>query len=328
MKMIKFFKKNRIIIESLVYIMLLISITYLYLKGGIIFKFIPTLFIFGFIGNVLFKRPVITALFSFVTSLTISQMLNQSDIVNNLINSSYLSILVILGECTGYFFINLKNNKDMSKIKYIMNFIYLVIIIFSAIMLNDFNNGNLYKYIEAKAYLNNYFKTEYSYENIELLNAKFIRGDKKYYSFQIKLDGKTYEYLVESNNNLIVDKNITRFSKKKVLEINNILNSHITNNDINIPENFKVEFVNKNDTLKLNLKISLKTNKKENLDNFLLNANNILNSIIQINEISNINDLELEYINNDTSLYTILDNRYLLDFSKYKEAFDIIVSKD
>ena len=329
MNLLKFLKSNKLIVESIIYITLLITITYLYLAGDIIFRFIPILFILGFIGNVMFKRPIVTALFSFVVSLLVGQILNHANIYNNFLNSGYLSILIILGECAGYFFITLKNNKEMSKLAYRMNFIYLIIITFSAILLNDHNNGNLYKYLEAKLTLNNYFKKEYNYtEDIVSKNEHYIRGEDSYYSFDIEIDNKTYEYLVDSNTYQIIDKNIDKFSLDKVNEFNLLLSESLKNGNIKLNEGYKIGFVNKSNSLKLNLKITYTTTAKENLNDFLINANNILNSVIQEDTINQINDLELKYTNKDTDLYAVIDNRYLLDINRYKEAFEVTALED
>ena len=64
------------------------------------------------------------------------------------------------------------------------------------------------------------------------------------------------------------------------------------------------------------------------MNDFLINANNILNSVIQEDTINQINDLELKYTNKDTDLYAVIDNRYLLDINRYKEAFEVTALED
>lgn len=328
MKLLKFFKSNVVIIESLIYISILIFTIYIYLSGSIILKFIPILFILGFIGNVLFKRPVITGLFSFVISLTITRLLNTVDIYNNFLNSAYIAILVILGECAGYFYLMYKDKLVVSKRKKVSNFINVTIIIIAAILLTDYSNGNLYNYIKAKNMLNQYFKAEYGYNNdVRILEEKFIRDKTNYYSFNIKIREKTYEYFVDIAKNTVIDKNIDKFAKEKLNIINNILNKKIEEKIIILPNGYNITFVNNNNTLDLNFKIVCTLNEKENLNNFLLNSNNILNKVMQIDELNKVNNLELRYTNEDSDLYTIIDNKYLLDLNRYKEAFDITVSE-
>ena len=105
-KNMKFLTKNTILyIEAIVYILAIIVGVIACDVGPIYIRMLPILFILGFVGRIIFDRPVITTVFGIITALCITKLTNNSNFFDNLFVSLCNGINIALGELFGEFFL-------------------------------------------------------------------------------------------------------------------------------------------------------------------------------------------------------------------------------
>lgn len=335
----KFLKDNMMIIESIIYIMLLVLVIYLNINGAIIFKFLPSLFVLGIVGNYIFDKPIITSCFSFVTSLTFVEFLTANSLTDNIIYSIYVMALVGFGEAVGYFIKHLKKNTNKNnKLKNGKTVVDILIISLVSIMLNDYIQGSVYNYLDSKKILNEYLETSYSFSDIKIYDGKYINYEdddgliSKYFRFKVEIENDVFYYFVDSQSDKVIDEYLNAFASKKVSDLNNVLNEMIENKEIEIDENYSVSFTNNNKDLNYNLKVTYNStngdvnNEMESLDKdletFLNYSNSILEKLLNLNEFSEIQNLELKYIENEKVNIATISKEYFFDIEKYNMAFE------
>jgi hypothetical protein len=101
-------KSNLVFIEGIVYSLLIIVTIIAITIGPIYIKFIPILYILGILGNMLFKRPIITSIFACIVSICIIQILGEYTLSFNILKSIYVGLLVFLRR--NYIYLYIKGN--------------------------------------------------------------------------------------------------------------------------------------------------------------------------------------------------------------------------
>ena len=82
----KIFSKNIIkYIEAIIYILAIIVGIFACNSGPIYIKMLPILFILGFVGRIIFDRPVMTTIFGIVTAICIIRVTNNISIKENIL---------------------------------------------------------------------------------------------------------------------------------------------------------------------------------------------------------------------------------------------------
>lgn len=89
-------KSNLIFIEGFVYSLLIIVTIIAITIGPIYIKFLPILYILGILGNMLFKRPIITSIFASIVSICFIQILGGYSLNFNILKSIYVGLSVAL----------------------------------------------------------------------------------------------------------------------------------------------------------------------------------------------------------------------------------------
>ena len=92
-------------IEAIVYICAIIICIFVCNSGPIYIKMLPILFLLGFVGRIIFDRPVVTTIFGIVTSLCIVKLLSNTDFWNNFFLSLCTGLNISLGELFGQYYI-------------------------------------------------------------------------------------------------------------------------------------------------------------------------------------------------------------------------------
>lgn len=331
----KFIKANIMIIESIIYILLLILLIYLNINGSILLKFFPTLFFMGIVGNVIFNKPVITSAFSFVISITFIQFLTNNTLQDNGIYSIYIMSLVGLGEAVGYFIKHLKyNTSKKNKLKNSNAIVYSIVITLVAILLNNYVQGSLYDYIMSKNKLTNYLEEKYNFTDIKIYGIEYenylkgsaeslITNYNKCFKFKVYINNEVYYYY--ANNDLVIDKYQETFNLVKVYKLNSSLKRLIDNGYIGLNEGYNTIITSNNDIFKYDLKIEYECrdmNNHDELQTFLTASNDILKKIIVIYEFEKINGLQLKYKVGDEVKVANISKEHFFDIKKYTKAFE------
>lgn len=106
----KIFSKNIIkYIEAIIYILAIIVGIFACNSGPIYIKMLPILFILGFVGRIIFDRPVMTTIFGIVTAICIIRVTNNISIKENIFFSLCDGLNIAMGELCGEYFLRSKN---------------------------------------------------------------------------------------------------------------------------------------------------------------------------------------------------------------------------
>ena len=228
-------------IESIVYIALIIVTIIANTYGNIYIKLIPTLFILGIIGKVIYTRPVITCLFGGVFSI-ITMYINGTYSINEMLISGLSAFIVIaLGEIFGIcLVVTLKGLKSKLSIgDKIKNMIITILFLTLSACITVYMNGNIFTYMNAKTKLNTYLISTYEKASFEVEGYRYIPFVESGYSFKVKnnQNDSIYKFVVYEDENLkIYDE-----YKNSIIKLNNNnINKYIANN-IDKSSNINIE---------------------------------------------------------------------------------------
>ena len=74
------------------------------LFGHIYLKMLPILFFLGFVGRIVFDKPVITTVFGVITAICINEMIEHASFSDNLFISLCNGLNIAMGELSGEYF--------------------------------------------------------------------------------------------------------------------------------------------------------------------------------------------------------------------------------
>lgn len=220
-------KKERktIYTEAFVYICFVLFACYLTVFGNTFVRMIPMLYILGIIGRILFKRPIETTIFGFITILVFGFLLEAKITWMVILLSIYSSAMIIFGSITGYILKLLYENYMHRKfIKYYKKIGYIVGVIFALIvplMLNNLVNSNPISYYIAKTNLEKYVKEKYNAKEYNITNANYIPSyEGGIYKFDMKIEGVDIIFKSNNKNTEFIDENL----EERKLSMNNSIN--------------------------------------------------------------------------------------------------------
>lgn len=316
-------KKYIFFIESVVYVILGIVIIFSNIAGPIVIKMLPLLLILGIVGRVIFDRTLITSVFGFLISLCITYLTGAYSFKYVILYSLFCFVSILLGELAGVHLIRFKKStskKFTSKNTYDLS-ICVLIAVFS-VYINNYVNGNIYTYINAKNIIGDYIKLNYSEsKDVNIEGAKYVFSDYSYYSFNVKNisqdDDKIYKFAVYEEDKIIdgyYDKNLS--NKTKVLKAN--FSSKINlNKYTNYHFDIKYHDLNNNITFYVTKNVD-DINDKE-LNKFAEEVNTILDDISNYDKFSDIKKMTICIKSddniNEADIYStnFYDKAYYLD---------------
>ena len=184
----KIFSKNIIkYIEAIIYILAIIVGIFACNSGPIYIKMLPILFILGFVGRIIFDRPVMTTIFGIVTAICIIRVTNNISTKENIFFSLCDGLNIAMGELCGEYFLRSKKfyaKKKKLKNKGVLSTYLMTFVIFIfAILLHIFTNGNYVSYFKARSSLYDYFKRMERLRNTRYCKWRKTIKMGKYYSY-------------------------------------------------------------------------------------------------------------------------------------------------
>lgn len=233
--------KNKIneMLESIVYVFLIILVIFASVYGSIYIRLIPLLFILGIVGNAIFKRQIITTALGFVISLCINYLKTPTDLMYVLFVSATMSLNVIVGEAFGKYLLKLLSgikDKERCKDKKILKPTFVLIVtLVIALLIHNITNGSIITYQECKKELNQYLKKNYgSTDTFKEINVNYYMYKNPRYIFYLSNANQNdvYKFTVYVNeNDMIIDEYKDSVTSSKVNEINKVLTDCIINLD-------------------------------------------------------------------------------------------------
>lgn len=237
-------------IEAIVYILTIVIVVFSNVYGNVYFKFIPLLFILGIVGNIVFKRPIITTIFGMIVCICTIYLNGTRNILDNLFNSLLLSVNIALGEifissllkCIKYVKC-LKRNKEKiclnikESIKYLsIPFLTLTFFLISY----NYINSNIFELCSAKSRLNDYLNTNNKID-YTISNINFSIVPNRGFRFRL-YDNDTlrnYEYIVYTNKSMeikdVQNYNINEKIKAYNLKLNELISKlKVTDIDVRV----------------------------------------------------------------------------------------------
>jgi len=288
----KFKKKYFGYLEGVIYILLTIVVIFTNIAGPIMIKLLPFVFILGIVGRIIFNRPVITAVFSFVISICTIYTLGTYTFTYNLMYSLFCFICILIGEVAGMYLIRLVNNKTKnSKNINFKDITALILLALAGIYLNNYVNGNIYTYLKAKQRIENYINLNYSNsEDVKIYEGKYIFNKYKYYSFDVKnidnTDNKIYKFAVYfddeiidgyENSRLLLNSKQLKLDFEKEVDLSKYINF-----------DFDIEYSDLKNNITLYITKSVDDINSNQLNNFSEDVNNILDNIFKYVKFYNI----------------------------------------
>ena len=238
MKWTKRFSKKekehiKYVIESLVYIISIIVVIFANIYGPIYIKMMPLLFILGIVGNIVFNRAFITALFGLIVSICLNKI-SGINLTENLLYSFLAFMYIALGEICGIFFIKIKKYLKKKKYMYtkeaIVTYISTLVVIGFVLVSNNYINSNIFKLSSCKDRLNDYLKEKYSTTKFEILAQRYNFIGDDYFKFVVKdlNTNRLYNFSIYTDERLdiydgILESKIYTYEKKIKEEFENYI---------------------------------------------------------------------------------------------------------
>ena len=304
----KIFNKNVIkYVEAIFYVLAIIIGTFACYAGPIYIKMLPILFVLGFVGRIIFDRPIATTIFGIITAICIIRVTSNIEIRNNILFSLCDGLNIAFGELCGEYFIKskklFKKNKVKNKRKIPVYCITIFLFILS-MLVHIYLNGNYISYFNAKKALVNYLEKEYKDEKFKEVKCIYNFYKNRRYTFVMKNETSN----ISSNFITIKIKEWEVFDEYKIAYLDNgNLKIFLSRNVDNIDEGNINTFV---DDVTKYIKMLEKFRKYSHISNIEIslinkkdNSKNLISNILP-EDIEKIEDLdsyikksfEIEYI--------------------------------
>lgn len=232
-------KKEKIIltIEAISYVVLILLASYFTICGGLIIRMVPMIYFLGIFGVILFRKPVVTVILNFVSTIVFGVLVEQEFELSIFLFGLYSSFMLICGEITGHILNILYENYKLRKfIKHYTKISYMVVLVVCIsipLFLNNVVNSNFVTYLNAKKKINNYINEHYAYSHYYIDNVIYKYGA---YEFTVTVDtvDVQIEYTLDGNiADISLEKRKEALNKVANAEINMMLkDNNLTNLNI------------------------------------------------------------------------------------------------
>lgn len=326
----KMFNKEVIkYIETIVYILAIIVAIFACNCGIIYIKMLPILFILGFVGKIIFDRPVVTTIFGIVTAICIIEITTNLNFFDNFFISLCDGINIALGELFGEYFLKSKKNfckkKKINKKKVLYTYISTVVIFLISIGIHLYTNGDYISYFKARKSLYTYLNNMYIEDSFNIVNCKYTFYKTKSYNFEVRNKTKninTNFIVLRSKDYLVYDEYKFKVESKNNIKLNYMFNEYM--NLFNTDLDFKIGYL---DSSKIKIKVSksVESVNEYNTNNF---CNEITKFILYLKDFeyySKINDIEISLIDKSNNTNTLISDLILEDMKKKDNIYNYIL---
>lgn len=330
-KNVKFFSKKSIVyIEAVVYICAIIVGIFACNLGNIYIKMLPILFILGFVGRIIFDRPIITTIFGIITALCITKLINSASFVDNLFVSLINGLNIALGELFGEYFFKSKKlfdkKKKVTNRKVLVTYIITVIIFVVSIVVHIYTSGNYISFFKAKNSLYSYLNQNYDGENFKIVECKYTFYKTNSYSFEMRNTTKginTNFIVLKDNDYAVYDEYKFVVESQNNTKINEEFSKYIE--DFNIDLELKIGYLNSGES---KLIISKTVEKVDNTEvkKFASSVNELIKNLSEVNKTFKINNIELNLVDSSNNENSLISDFDLTDIQKSDNICEYIIN--
>ena len=327
----KFFSKKTILyIEAIVYICAIIVGIFACNLGNIYIKMLPILFVLGFVGRIIFDRPVVTTIFGIITALCITKLTSSSGFVDNLFVSLCDGLNIALGELFGEYFLKSKKlfvkKKKLTNKKVLVTYAITVIIFVVSMAVHVYTSGNYISFFKAKNSLYSYLNENYEGENFKIVECKYTFYKTNSYSFEMRntTQGVNTNFIVLKDNDYAVyDEYKFVLQSQNNTKINEEFSKYIK--DFNTDLEFKIGYLNSGES-KLIISKTVENVNDNEVKEFVSSVNECIQKIIDVNKTFKINNIELNLVDSSTNENSLISDFDITDIQKSDNIYDYILN--
>lgn len=327
----KFLSKNALqYIEAVVYILAIIVAIFACNCGPIYIKMLPILFVLGFVGRIIFDRPVITTVFGIVTAVCIIKITSNLEFLDNFFLSMCDGLNIALGELFGEYFLKSKKfydkKKNLKSKGVFFTYSVAVVVFFISIGVHFYTNGNYISYFRAKNSLYDYLENTYSGQNFKIVNCKYTFYKTKSYTFEVKNITKNINtnFIVLKNNDYAVyDEYKFKTQSKNNTELNTKFNEYIKNLDTNL--DLKIGYLDSG-KIKLIISKNVENVDKTSIEKFALEVNELAMHLKNFKDDLNIDYVEISLIDKLQSSNSLVSDFTVKDIEDQNNIYEYILN--
>lgn len=273
-------EKERIYIyvEAIIYVGLVLLLSYLTIFGSIVITMFPLMYILGILGKWIFKKGTLTTILGTICIIVAGFVIEGKVTFSTVMLAIYSGFMVLSGVGLGYICSELYENhklkkfiKYYTKIKYV---VFLAILIVLPVIFNMIARGNILSYITAKKNVETYVKDNYDAWSFKHIKTEYIpsyKGGKYIFGTYINDDVVYFSYY----NGSVSDESMT----ERLERYNKILQKYISlmYKEGKIDENLEVKATYSYTRIELepNEIIVIVQGENEDIDNVITCINNI-----------------------------------------------------
>lgn len=308
----KIFSKNVIkYIEAIFYVLAIVIGIFVCYAGPIYIKMLPILFVLGFVGRIIFDRPIVTTIFGIITAICIIRVTSNIEIRDSIFFSLCDGLNIALGELCGEYFIRSKKIFKKSKIKNKIKIPIYCLTIFLFILsigVHMYLNGNYISYFNAKNALVNYLDDEYKDEKFKEIKCIYNFYKNKRYTFVMKNETSNISsnfIAIKTKEWVVFDEYKIKFQSQNNTKLNKELEEFFKNEDFNL--DYKIAYLD-NGNLKILLSRNVVNIDEENINTFVNDVTKYIKMLENFRQYSHISNIEITLINKKDNSKNLISN--------------------
>lgn len=293
-------------VESIVYILSIIVVVIANVYGPIEIRMIPLLFILGIVGNIVFKRPVITSVFGFIDSLCTVYSSGISNILENFLTSIIFSVYIGLGEIFGSIIVKvyndyIKKKKDeKTKKDFKINLAICVLLVIICSFVHSFTDSNIFLYNSAKTRLFSYLENNYPQDKFKIMYSSYCFRGKNHFKINVKNieDDNVYKFIVYVDKKMQIYDGIKDSKDEEIVSsLKRKLEKRLDNEQIDLKYDINIS----DEGNELSITRNVQNVDKNKIYEFSKDVSKVLDKVLEDNNEFNFEQVNLSLIDTEES---------------------------
>lgn len=327
----KFWGKRTIsYIEAIVYILAIIVAIFACDCGPIYIKMLPLLFVLGFVGSIIFDRPVVTTVFGVITALCIVKLTSNVSFFDNLFISLCNGLNIALGELFGEYFMKsrklfIKKKKLKSK-GVLKTYILSVVILIVSIGVHLYTSGDYISYFKARSSLFSYLSENYQNQEFKVYDCEYNFYKTKSYTFEMRNISKnvnTNFIVLRDNDYAVYDEYKFTVQSQNNTKLNFEFYNFMKNIDTNL--DVKIGYLESGDVKLLITKQADSVNESVT-NEFVTEVNMLLSDLENFSRYNDIKIVEVSVIDKTNKKNSLVSDFLMEDIKKSQNTYEYILN--